>query len=86
MSLLEYILLNAASTVLCHIRESYLQVSKQITVTNEKPYIIQRIYLTADLSVESEKNKKQFESLGRTNILKQNSPMFPKYCPVSKYL
>jgi hypothetical protein len=24
--------------------------------------------------------------LGRTNILKQNSPMFPKYCPVSKYL
>jgi hypothetical protein len=70
MSLLEYILLNASSTVLCHIHESYLQASMQITVTNAKPYIIQRIFLRPDLGVESERNKKQLESWGRTNIFK----------------
>jgi hypothetical protein len=70
MSLLEYILLNAASTVLRHIHESYLQASMQITVTNAEPYIIQCIFLTADLGVESERNRKQLESWGRTNMFK----------------
>jgi hypothetical protein len=38
----------------------------QITITNAKPCTIQWIFLRADLGVESDRNKKQRESGGRS--------------------
>jgi hypothetical protein len=37
---------------------------RKITVTNTKPYVIKCIFLTADLGVVSERNKKKCDNWG----------------------